>query len=187
MIKVYHGDDFGSVLLDPKLMMHGGNNQEGVGIYFGPISMAEGYGKYISYANVDQRRFIDPRELVEDVIPHDKLIKLLLALHKSDEESMYYLVTDYGFDVGDVEDVDENAIIGMSDHIKTTEIRNLQIELAQRFDVKSLVKAWNEEIEDIDGTYHSETDIYCIINTDIKVVPVNFSMNSDNVVGDRDE
>jgi len=56
MVTIYHGDNYGTKKLDPKLM-NNGNNQEGIGIYFGTLDVAEDYGKNIVQVTVNKKDF----------------------------------------------------------------------------------------------------------------------------------
>jgi hypothetical protein len=54
------------------------------------------------------------------------------------------------------------------------EIRNWQLEMAERSDnINVYVNAWNQ-LFDIDGLYETDSQFYSIINTNVQVTPVNF-------------
>jgi hypothetical protein len=170
----YHGDDHGTKAITAKNMWLGGYSQEGIGIYFGPKEIAEGYGKYISGAEVNPERYIESRSIAIDTLGYDNIHRILQALHAADPENMYYLVTDYGFDVGEIEDVEDFNIESMVEILGNNEIRNFQIELVQRFDIQKFVDIWNQEVPEIHGLKHTELDFYIVINYNVKVKPLNF-------------
>lgn len=170
----YHGDDHGTSEITAKNMWLGGNSQEGIGIYFGPKDIAEGYGKYLSGAEVTPERYIESRSVAIDTLGYDNIHNILQALFKTDPENMYYLITDYGFDVGEIEDIEDFHVEALVEIIGNNEARNFQIDLVQRFDIKTFVDIWNKIVPDIDGLYHEELDFYIIINYNVKVKPLNF-------------
>lgn len=167
---VYHGDDFGTKKLDPKFM-NNGNNQEGIGIYFGSFETAELYGKYIIQAEIDTKKFIDSRKNIGEYINSKQLSKILIDMWKSDEETMYYMITDW-IEVSEPEDVKLNHIEYLAEKMQDEEVRNFQITLAEQFGVVNFVKSWNKHYKNIHGTYQKQNadEIwYCIINTKQKV------------------
>lgn len=174
---IYHGDNFGTAKIDPKWMLHAdSNNQEGVGIYFGTLlETAEAYGKHIVKAEINHKKFIDSRANVSK-LNKASVVKLLQELHNIDNEPLWYLLTDYGFEVYEPEDVQDYHLEKLYDKMKSTQIRWFQIELAQKFGTENFVKAWNKYIK-IDGTFQvqdkSTNNIwYAIINTDIKLTKI---------------
>ena len=56
MIKIYHGDNYNTNKLSPKLM-NSGNNQEGIGIYFGDLETAQFYGNNIVNIEINENNF----------------------------------------------------------------------------------------------------------------------------------
>ena len=173
---LYHGDNFGTVSLNPKLMMHGdSNNQEGIGIYFSPDkSVAEGYGSKISKIELtpDQmKRIRNARDIAEDIISQESGLKLLKQLNTHEE--FWYLLTDYGIEVMEQDDVEEHHLLQLFNMMAREEIRNFQIELAEASDIQLFVNAWNTHIG-IVGLYEEVSKFYSIIDTTIRVTPVNF-------------
>jgi hypothetical protein len=165
----YHGDNFNTKKLDIKLM-NNGNNQEGIGIYFGSLETAQSYGKNIVKAEIDTKKFIDSRGYIGDFVAKSKIIKLLTELYKSDNEEFYYFITDY-VEVMEPEDVNKQNISELADMLSDEQVRNFQITLAEKFGVVVFVELWNKIIK-IDGTYqeqNSDETWYCIINTNIKL------------------
>lgn len=174
---VYHGDNFGTTKIDPKWMLHAdSNNQEGVGIYFGTLlETAQAYGKDIVKAEINHKKFIDSRASVSK-LNKASTVKLLQELHKIDNEPLWYLLTDYNFEVYEPEDVEDYHLEKLYDKMKSTQIRWFQIELAEKFGTENFVKAWNKHLK-IDGTFQvqdkSTNNIwYAIINTDIKLTKI---------------
>jgi hypothetical protein len=169
---VYHGDDFNTTKLEPKWMLHkDSNNQEGVGIYFSiRPETAKSYGKNIVAAEINHKNFIDSRSELGK-INSKKIVNLMKYLHSLDNEPLWYLLTDYGFEVYKPEDVEDWHFLELYKKMKTEHIRNFQIELAQKFNTEDFVKAWNKFVK-IDGTFQKQPngDVwYAIINTDIKI------------------
>lgn len=173
-VQVFHGDNHKTKKINPSLM-NNGNNQEGIGIYFGnQIEIAQSYGKDIVSAEIDTKNFIDSRALLNK-ISKSKVIKLLTELQKIDEEEFYYLTTDYGVEVMEPEDVDSSVILDLWNLIKSEQVRNFQVDMAQKFGTENFVRLWNEIIK-IDGTFHPQTKDktwFAIINPKIKLGNVN--------------
>jgi len=169
-VTTYHGDNFGTKKLEPKLMMQKASNaQEGVGIYFGSFETAEGYGKHLVSAEVDPSKFINSRG---DVGKELKLIPVTLflsELHKLDSEPFYYALTDWvgsgAREIAEPEDVIETDLNFLAEKYLDEEVRNFQIDMAEKFTVEKFVETWNRVFENIHGTYNKDLDWYCIINT----------------------
>lgn len=174
---VYHGDNFGTTKIEPKWMLHAdSNNQEGVGLYFGTLlETAQAYGKDIVKAEINHKKFIDSRANVSK-LNKASTVKLLQELHKIDNEPLWYLLTDYNFEVYEPEDVQDYHLEKLYDKMKSTQIRWFQIELAEKFGTENFVKAWNKYIK-LDGTFqiqdkNTNNIWYAIINTDIKLTKI---------------
>lgn len=169
-VRIYHGDNFNTTKLDPKLM-NNGNNQEGIGIYFSDIkSTAEKYGRDVVYLDIDKKKFIPSRNYV-DTLKKSDLIKLLTALYDSDNEAFYYFISDY-IEVHEVSDVNNDHIRKMVDILSNEQIRNFQIELANNFGVVIFVNIWNKIFKNIHGTYNNNNSNeiwYCVINDKLKL------------------
>ena len=173
-VVTYHGDDFGTSKVTIKNMWLDGNSQEGIGIYFGPASVAEGYGKYISKALVDPSRYIESRENTLDAIGVDNLAKILEECWKADAEQMYYLATDYGIDIPEPEDIEDYHMEMVAGLLGNNEIRHIQVEIVQAFNIEILVKAWMKVLPDVHGLKESDNEFFIVINTGVGVTPVNF-------------
>ncbi len=163
LIKIYHGDNFGTKRLKPKLMMNG-NVQEGIGIYFGTLEVAQTYGKDVVYVEVNPNNFIPARDTVKRKV---KLAyKILRDLWKIDLEAMYYLLTDW-MEIHEPEDVTRSDIEYLATKMGEDEVRNFQITLAESFGVENFVKIWNKIYPKNLGTYNSDLDFYAIIKPSI--------------------
>lgn len=152
---IYHGDNYGGKLKLTDKYMKLSNNQEGMGIYFGNLSIARGYGDDITEAEIDTSRFADSRNPTHRVLSSRAVLKMLKYLAKEDLESMWYLATDYGFDV-DMEDTID-VLPNLAHAMKDEEIRNFQITLAQSFGTVPLSKAWKSATR-LMGLYHTENN-----------------------------
>lgn len=170
----YHGDNHGTREITAKNMWLGGNSQEGIGIYFGPMEVAKHYGKQIVSAEVTPENYIESRSVAIDTLGYKNIHKILLALQKADLESMYYFISDYGFDVGEIEDVADFNIEAMVEILGNNEVRNFQIELVERFDIQTFVDIWNSEVPEIHGLKDTEVEFYIVINYNVKLNPLNF-------------
>ena len=167
---IYHGDNFNTTKLDPKLMNYG-NNQEGIGIYFGTLETAQSYGKNIIQTTIDTKKFINSRESIGKYFK-SKIKDILFELHKIDNEPLYYDLTDWGVEIQEPEDVDIFLLGQLAHNIKDDEVRNFQIDMANKFGVQNFVKIWNKILPNIHGTYNKKLNFYAIINTKIKVEKV---------------
>ena len=149
--------------------MNNGNNQEGIGIYFGTLESAERYGKYLVSVEVDPSKFVNSRG---DVGKELKLlsVKLFLSeLHKLDSEPLYYVLTDWGKEIMEPEDVTKSDLNFLAKQYLDEEVRNFQIDMVEKFGVVDFVETWNRVFRNIHGTYNKDLDWYCIINTKQKV------------------
>ena len=163
LITIYHGDNFGTKRIEPKLMMNG-NAQEGIGIYFSSLELAQAYGKDVVYTEVNPKNFINSRDTVRSKV---KLAyKILRDLWKIDNEAMYYLLTDW-VEIIEVEDITRSDIQLLATKMGSDEVRNFQITLAQSFGVENFVKVWNKIYPKNLGTYNADLDFYAIIKPSI--------------------
>ena len=171
---LYHGDNVGTTALQPKFMFHGGNNQEGVGIYFGTLEVAQRYGtKICKTVLTSMRGVVYSRVLASKKIQRDLGAALISRLNQTNDD-FWYLFTDYGFEVQTKQDVTRYNCYDLFDKMKISEIRNFQIELCQACDnTEKFVEAWNALIP-IKGLYDPSTQFFCFIDPKIKVTPVNF-------------
>ena len=170
---LYHGDNFGTTKLDINWMMHNtSNNQEGVGIYFSPdIEVAKTYGSKISKISTRGLKFVNSRSPVSKVVPEFAAIRLMKYLNKVNDE-FWYLISDY-VEVSGPEDIRDYHFSEVYRAMKSEEVRNWQIELAQASSVKDLVEGWNK-YSSIDGLYEPVSNFYSIIDYNVVAVPVNF-------------
>ena len=166
---IYHGDNFTTIKLSPKLMNHG-NNQEGVGIYFGSLDTAQVYGKNIISANINPKKFINSRDPIGKHF-ESKIKNILFELHKTNNEPLYYDMTDWGIEVQEPEEVDIFLLGELAHKLKNEQVRNFQVDMANKFGVETFVKVWNKVLPNIHGTYQDQSNDtwYAVINTKIKV------------------
>lgn len=169
---IYHGDNYNTTKLDPKLMDNG-NNQEGIGIYFGNLDTAQSYGKNIVTTSIDVSKFIPAYDDVGEHINIRKITSLLSALHKLNNEHIYYMVTDWGLEVGEPEDITLSEISFLAKKLQNEQVRDFQTDLAGKFGVENFVREWNKHIK-IDGTYtvHPVDTWYAVINPNYKLEKV---------------
>jgi hypothetical protein len=172
---LYHGDNFGTTSLDPKWMLHNdSNNQVGVGIYFSPdINVAKTYEPKISSISRQGLKIVESRQLAIDHIDLNQAAKFTKALNDANED-FWYVYSDYGIEVAEPEDVEDYHHVQLQEMMLREEIRNWQLEMAERSDnINVYVNAWNQ-LFDIDGLYETDSQFYSIINTNVQVTPVNF-------------
>lgn len=170
---VYHGDNFGTTVLQPKYMMHSAsNNQEGVGIYFTPdINVALTYGPKISKISIANLNIKNSRATVKNTIPKANALKLLQYLHTVNNEFWYH-ISDYA-EVSDRNMVRNQHFNTMLASAGEQELRNWQIELAQASTPTDLISGWNKYIK-ISGLYEPVSQFYSIIDTSVVATPVNW-------------
>jgi len=170
-IKVYHGSNVKFNKIEPKYMMTDeSNSQEGVGIYFArDKKVAQDYGKYVYEADINIDNFWDSREYVDEYISEKQFIKLMNELFKLNEEEIFYLVTDYGAEIGNTDEVDDFAFKTAWKIMKDEEVRNFTITLAEAVGVENFVKVWNKIFPKNDGFKNDELEFYVIINPKIKL------------------
>jgi len=169
----YHGDDFDTKKIEAKLMMtDGSNNQEGIGVYFGSLETAETYGKDIVSAKINPKNFVDSRKDIGKYIKISQMVDMLTDMWKSDEETMYYMITDWGLEISEPEDIEQEHMEYLANNMQSDEVRNFQITLAEQFGVVTFVDSWNTHCKNIHGTCQKQGGDevwYCIINTKIKL------------------
>jgi len=169
---VYHGDNHKTKKLDVSLMNHG-NNQEGIGIYFSDnIDTAYDYGRDVVSAEINMSKFLPSRVNISK-IGKLKIKKLLHALWKYNKEEMFYWVSDY-IEVSVEDDVQDVHIDELAGYLMNEQIRNFQIDLADKFGVENMVREWNAIVK-IDGLYNRNNDNeiwYAIINPKIRLTAI---------------
>ena len=165
---VYHGDNYGTTSMNPKLMNYG-NNQEGIGIYFGTLDTALGYGDNIVSTVIDTSKFLNSRNITEDSLSIVKLTTLIQELNKRDSD-FWYLFTDFGMEVQGPEEVEQYHCVELAYALGNDELRNMQITLAERSNVELFVALWNKIFPNVHGLYNEE--FYAIINTGYKLSKV---------------
>jgi len=169
LLKIYHGDNFDTSKIKVERMYHSdGNLQEGIGVYFGNEECARGYGKNIVSAYIDKEKIVDSRASIEDILSIDQIAIILNKLHQTDNEPLYYYLTDFGVELSEPEDVEFQNFIFLAEKLSVSEVRNFQIDLCQKFPTKDVVEIWRE-VTGIDGTFNEEIEFYAIVNTDIKL------------------
>lgn len=166
---IYHGDNFSTKKLESKLM-NNGNNQEGIGIYFGSLETAKAYGKNIIHTEIDTKKFINSRGEISKFLKLSEIINILTDMYKEDVEAMYYIITDWGIEISEPEDIEEYMFEELAQNMSNDDVRDFQTTLANTFGVVPFVESWNKHTK-IDGTYQDQgNDIwYAVINTKIKV------------------
>jgi len=166
-ILLYHGDNFKSTKLDPKLM-NNGNNQEGIGIYFGDLKTAKTYGKDIVSVELDKSKFINSRNTIDQEISLPKILKIITHLHKKDKEAMFFLMSDYVY-ITDMSEINSSNLKEFTGFMMNEEVRNFQITMAETFGVVNFVDIWNKTLPNIHGTYEKISGFYCVINNKLKI------------------
>lgn len=170
-LRIYHGDNYGTTKLDTKLM-NNGNNQEGIGIYFSDVlQTAKSYGKDVVYLEINQKNYIPSRDLVKNQLKQRDLVTLLSELRKVDNEAFFYFVSDY-VEVYDADEISDFHIKEMAKFSGNEQVRNFQIDMAQKFGVSEFVRIWNSIFKNIHGTYNYNIDNekwFCVINDKLKL------------------
>lgn len=170
MVDIYHGDDYNTKKIEIKHMMSkDSNNQEGIGIYFGTLDIANSYGKDIISATVNKKRFWGSRNSLSKHTNYKFILSLFKTLHKIDDEPLYYMATDWGIEISQPEDVTWIHLIELAKNMMSEEVRNFQIIISQQFGVINFVEAWNKVFPNNLGTYNKELNFYAIINPKVKV------------------
>lgn len=167
---LYHGDEYGTEKIEAKRMM-GGNSQEGPGIYFTEDEkVARMYGKHIAEIEVDPKSFLNAREYAGEQIPQRKLVKLFKELSRRGEggDQMVGLMNDYGYEVYDSENIPDSVFEGLVITMKGEELRNMQVELAQRFGTEEFVGAWQKTLPENIGNYAESTGFYSVISSNVE-------------------
>jgi len=169
-IKVYHGSDVKFNKIEPKYMLtENSNAQEGVGLYFADnMKIAQKYGKYVYSANINPDNFWNSREFIDEYVNENQFIKLMNKLFKINKEEIFYLVTNYGVEIGNPSEVDEFAFKTVWNLMRDEEVRNFTITLAESVGIENFVEIWNKIFSN-DGFKNDELGYYVIINPKIKI------------------
>lgn len=171
-VTVYHGNRFGTTKINPE-HMDTSINEHGVGIYFtDDINTAKTYGKHVVSAKVDPSDFVESRADVSRL--GRGYVDLLKYLHKVEPEGMWYLITDYGFELPNPEDVEDYHLSELAKRTSTEQIRHMQQTLVDSTSVTDFVKAWNKTIK-YKGTYQRQQTgetFYMIVDPTIKLEKV---------------
>jgi hypothetical protein len=140
-------------------------------VYFGDLETAETYGKHIVTAEIDTKNYIDSRKDIGKYVKVDKITDILSDMLKADQEAMYYMITDWGVEISEPEDIEYEHLEFLADKMQNDEVRNFQVTLAETFEVEPFVASWNKHLPKIHGTFQPQNrDIwYCVINTKVKV------------------
>lgn len=172
LVEVFHGDDFGTKAIEVERMFSNKRaygNQEGFGVYFTDRkSTAETYGKDLVSAYINPRKFIDSQKTVK-ALGTTTLLKILSDLYDSDNESAFYLITDYAVDIMEPNQMRKGHLRMILKYMMGEQIRHFQIDMCQRFDIHSFYKAWNTHTK-YQGTKRKQMNgetFYAISDTDI--------------------
>jgi len=169
-LTVFHGDNFNTKKLDISLM-NNGNNQEGIGIYFGDLKTAETYGKNIVKAEIIPNKFIYSRDRLGKFLSSKQISQILLDMNKINSEEFWYMATDYGVEAAEETDIKKQDFDFVARQLVDEQVRNFQVDLANRFGVEPFVKSWLSHTR-YDGTFEKSSNFYAIMNTKIKLSPV---------------
>ena len=176
-IDVYHGDNFGTLEIDPQYMfLPNANCQEGPGIYFSDkLKTAQTYGSHIIKATIDLDRFLPSREFAADILDTEDIAKVLLRMDrilKPCSDDMFYFASNYVY-MTEATPLDFSTAYELASFIIEQEVRGLLIDLA-RIDAEAFIEAWNE-IMDYDGTYNDNINLgldeifVAVVNPEIQV------------------
>jgi hypothetical protein len=154
---VYHGDDYSTTKIDVS-RMDTGNNQVGIGVYFGTLETAKTYGKNIISIDINPKNFKDGFKSIDEITNMKSIINLLTFIEKGDK-GFKRIHEDFG-----TESVDELAYM-----LGASEARNFQIEVSEYSSTKIFVAAWNKTMKNIHGLFEKQTGFYSVINTNYKV------------------
>jgi len=173
LVTVYHGSNTKFTKPDPKYMfLDVGNSQEGVGMYFGDLETAQGYGKYLYKLQLNRKFFKKSHGYVEDNLPKGQLKKFMVNLRKLDPEAMFMWCTDYGIYATEESEITTQTIMELIEMLKLEELRNFQIDISQHFKVEYLVDSWMKCFKNVHGLYNDNYGFYVLLSTDYKLEPI---------------
>jgi hypothetical protein len=178
-VTIYHGDNYGLKKLDNYALMAlpDSNQQEGPGIYFATDpDTTKAYGDKVVSTTIDPKKFLPSRDLVEDHLSTKTLSKMFRDIFKDDED-FWYLLTDYGVYVTELEEVEDYHWDELADNMRNEEIRNFLITLVESADTKSVVKNFVKH-SGYYGTYNDQVNTknndtwYALLYNDDKLTKV---------------
>lgn len=163
LITAYHGDNFGTVMLEPVCMLlPNANCAEGPGIYFSnKLRTAKSYGKNIIRAELDMSRFVESRAYADEVFSVSQIASIiykmaqLIQQHAVVEDDEYNPMETFISNWKEWypgQKVTLAVARELARYIIIDEVRNLLLTLAD-IDIETFVYCWNMEMSDIDGVY----------------------------------
>lgn len=171
-VTVYHGNKYGTSKINPK-HMDSSINEHGVGIYFtDEFNTSKMYGEHVVKAEINPSDFIESRSFIEKL--GKSFFNLLKYLYKIEPEGIWYLVTDYGMEVFNPEDVEESHLYELYKIAGKEQIRHMQQTLVDNTSVEDFVEGWLKTIK-YKGTYQKQQTgetFYMIIDPNVKLEKV---------------
>lgn len=157
LITVYKGSNKDLSKIVPNMFnSKDSDEQKGVGMFFSTnIEDAKKQGSDIYALKINSVDFVDSEERISKL--GNDTIKLLKDLHNIDHEHLYYLMSDYGFEVSDPENMTNADIEKLYNALKDEEIGTFQVDMVNMFGIEHFIDAWNKNIK-FKGTFTKLVD-----------------------------
>jgi hypothetical protein len=142
-----------------------GNMQEGPGVYFSTIDIAQTYGHNIwkSTSEHNDNSFIKSRASVKSQKSlYNNLPKFLRKLWKKDPEPIYYEISNW-IEIHNPEDIKDRHFDLLTEKLKDEETRNFLITYADLYPGKVFIEVFNSVYPNIKGTYNPKLNFYALL------------------------
>jgi hypothetical protein len=171
---LYHGQRFkGDPFKSMKKYYNQGNQQEGPGIYFGSLEVANDYGPFVykTVESLKNKLFLPSRKSIGRIPNFYKKVPVLLKeLFKLDEETMFYQISDW-IPVSEPEEIEEYHIEEFASKLKDEELRNFLITYADLYG-GDFLDVFNKVYPKVYGTFNKELNFYAFLKP-VKVELIN--------------
>ena len=166
-IELWHGDNFKTTKLQAKFM-NNGNNQEGIGIYFGDdIEIAQDYGNDIIKIVLDKKYIKNSDDSLQKA--KVKIMPFLKLAWKAQLEDFFYYMSDY-IEVSEPDDITYDNLMELEKFLKDEQVQNFQIDFAEILGVEKFVALWNKTNKHIKALRgNGDIRFYAVIDTSIPV------------------
>jgi hypothetical protein len=145
--------------------IHEGNQQEGPGIYFSSLDVAEQYGKFITKTKdkIDSSKFLNSRKSVSEYYHlYTKLPLFLKELYKIDPEPIYYELSNW-MEIYEPEDVKDYHFQEMKNKLKDEQIRYFLTTYADLYK-KDFLDVFHKVYKNrYYGTYNPQLNFYAFL------------------------
>lgn len=144
-IRLFHGNNYNVTEINPARMYGFGNNQEGVGIYFGSEKkIAEHYGSTVISIFVNKKHIKNSDDLLVDVGLDP--FNIFKDAQVQDEEAFFYYASDRVI-VTEPDEIDDNVLRDLVVEVAEEKLQFFQADMAEIMGSESFVASWNKHCD----------------------------------------